>query len=70
MVPLPQLLAEVIMALGGALFAANAWALLRPRLRPGDQATPHPRARGRIVANIFIGLVVLVWGFASLIARS
>jgi len=68
--PLPQLFAELVMALGGALFAANAWALLRPRIRPDADDAPRPRARGRVLANLFIGLVVLVWGFASFVASS
>jgi hypothetical protein len=65
MIPLPQIIAELIMALGGALFLANVWALLKPAVRGGVK----PVARGRAVVNIFIGLLVLVWGFASFITH-
>ncbi|MBI4728552.1 MAG: hypothetical protein HY775_03510 [Acidobacteria bacterium] len=66
MIPLPQILAELVMALGGALLAANAWVLLRPRLKPGAQP---PARRPRAVVNGLIGLVVLAWGAGSFFAR-
>ncbi|MGZ4104656.1 MAG: hypothetical protein ACXVQY_06460 [Actinomycetota bacterium] len=69
MIPLPEILAELVMALGGALFAANAWALLRPVVRPNDPGPGKPLARGKVMLNAGIGLLVLVWGFASFIAR-
>jgi hypothetical protein len=67
-IPLPVILSEVIMALGGALLFANVWALLRPILRP-DQTPVRQVSRGRAITNAIIGLVVLVWGFASFITR-
>lgn len=68
MIPLPQIVAEIIMALGGALLAANVWALLQPRLRP-EKVPAKPVNRGRAVTNAIIGLVVLAWGFASFLTR-
>jgi len=68
MIPLPQILSEIIMALGGALLVANIWALVQPRLRP-DKPLPRPVNRGRAVTNAIIGAVVFVWGFASFITR-
>lgn len=68
MIPLPQILAEIIMALGGALLVANVWALLQPRLRP-EKKPARPVNRGRAVTNALIGLVVLAWGFASLVTQ-
>jgi hypothetical protein len=65
LIPLPQILAEFVMALGGALLVANGWALLRPKLRPDAPDVPRPQARGKVLVNAFIGLIVLVWGFAS-----
>ena len=65
MIPLPQILAEFIMAFGGALLVASGLALLRPRFRPEAPETARPQARGKVLVNAFIGLVVLVWGFAS-----
>ncbi len=69
MIPLPEILAELVMALGGALFAASVYALLRPYLRPNAPDPARPQARGRVLINAFIGFVVLVWGFASFISR-
>jgi hypothetical protein len=67
-IPLPQILAEVIMALGGALLVANAYALLQPKVRP-EKKPSRPVNRGRALTNAIIGFVVLVWGFASFITR-
>ncbi|MGH2726975.1 MAG: hypothetical protein ACRDKS_08355 [Actinomycetota bacterium] len=68
MIPLPVILAEIIMALGAALVFANLWALVQPKVRP-DKAPARPIQRGRAITNMIIGLVVLVWGFASFITR-
>jgi hypothetical protein len=77
------------MALGGALFGANAYALYRTRKtqqppaeggdagdtiqdRPqGPQLEPPQRvqARGRVVVNMLIGLVVFAWGLATFLVR-
>jgi hypothetical protein len=84
MIPLPVILAEIIMALGGALFGANAYALYRTRKgakQGGDDMQDRPQgpqpgmtpprvqARGRVVINMLIGLVVFVWGLATFIVR-
>lgn len=68
MIPLPEILSEVIMALGGALLIGSAWALLQPRFRP-DKVPAKPVNRGRALTNAIIGAVVFVWGFASFISR-
>jgi len=68
MIPLPVILSEIIMALGGALLVANAWALLQPRFRP-EKVPAKPVNRGRALTNAIIGAVVLVWGFASWITK-
>ena len=69
MIPLPQILAELIMALGGALFAANAWALAEPYVRRNAEAPARVQARGKVLINMSIGMIVFVWGFASFLAR-
>ena len=69
MIPLPQIIAELIMALGGALVLANVWALLRPIVRPDAPAPARSVSRGRALVNAGIGLVVLVWGFASFVTK-
>jgi hypothetical protein len=68
MIPLPVILSEIIMALGGALLVANAWALLQPRFRP-EKVPAKPVNRGRALTNAIIGTLVLVWGFASWITK-
>ncbi len=68
MITLPQLVAEIVMALGGAMLFANLWALLQPRFRP-EKTPTRPVQRGRALTNAIIGLLVFVWGFASFIAR-
>lgn len=66
MIPLPVIIAELIMALGAALLVANVWALMKPRVRPDGRPV---QARGRVLTNAFIGLIVFVWGFATFITR-
>jgi hypothetical protein len=68
LITLPQLVAEIVMALGAALLAANVWALLQPRFRP-EKVPARPINKGRALTNAIIGLLVFVWGFASFIAR-
>lgn len=73
MIPLPQILAEIVMALGGALLVANVLALVRAPRRlqeeaKGAAAPPRPQ-RGRAIVNAVIGFVVLAWGFASFVSR-
>ncbi|TMK50772.1 MAG: hypothetical protein E6G59_09630 [Actinobacteria bacterium] len=70
MIPLPEILAELVMALGGALLAANAWALLRPVVRPSSPGPGRAPARSKVLINMAIGLVVFVWGLASFITRA
>ena len=65
MVPLPVILAELIMALGAALLGASMLALFRPRRDPDTGQPVRAQARGKVLINAFIGLVVLVWGLAS-----
>lgn len=66
-----EVLRELLVALGAALFLGNLLALVRRRppasLAQGEQ--PLPRAPvGRTVLYLMIGLVVMIWGIASLTA--
>lgn len=82
MIPLPVIVAELIMALGGALFGANALALYKTRrTQRGDTMQdrpqgPHPApprrqlAPGRILINMLIGLVVFTWGLGTFLVRT
>jgi hypothetical protein len=61
-----DLLAWLVLALGGALFAGNVMALVKPPpLKEGDLAKAPI---GRSVLMGLIGLVAAVWSLASLIS--
>lgn len=68
MIPLPQILAELMIGLGGALVVGTLLALWRPRV--GEDGVRVVTARGRAVVNLFIGVLVLVWGFASFVTKN
>jgi hypothetical protein len=70
MIPLGQLAAELVLAVGGALFVANAWVLLRLLIqrRSGKQA-PRPASMTRVYVNLGVGAVASTWGIATLITR-
>jgi hypothetical protein len=62
-----DLMAFLVLALGGALLVGNVMALVRP--------PPHPAAgdlrrapAGRSLVMALIGLVAAVWALASLVA--
>ncbi len=63
-----NLLVMLVMALGLALCVGNLAALTRPRraLRPGELRRA-PRRRSLAMASV--GLLVFVWGLASLTSR-
>jgi hypothetical protein len=60
-----DLLAWLVLALGGAMAVGNALALLRPppQTKKGDLARAPV---GRSLAMLVIGLVAAVWALASL----
>ncbi len=63
-----ELLVMLVMALGLALFVGNLGALTRPRrqARPGEL---RKAPRGRSLGMAGVGLLVFVWGLASLVSR-
>ena len=84
-----EILLELVTALGAALFAANAWALVRRRrdrttaareavmrARPGSPVRGKTKIAttgnldlapvGRTIAYMLVGLVVAIWGIASI----
>ena len=71
-----EVLRELLVAMGGALFVGNLMALLRRRAPatvrrvPADEdGHPLPDApAARTVTYLVIGFVVALWGIASLIA--
>ena len=66
-----EVLRELLVAMGAALFVGNLVALLRRRAPASvtEEGEALPRAPlGRTVAYLVIGFVVAVWGVASLAA--
>jgi hypothetical protein len=63
-----ELLVMIVMALGLALCVGNLGALTRPRRqrRPGELKRAP---RGRSLGMAALGLLVFVWGLASLLSR-
>jgi len=66
-----EVLRELLVAMGAALFVGNLLALLRRRVPASvgedGEALRRPPV-GRMIAFMLIGLVVAVWGLASLLA--
>jgi phosphotransacetylase len=74
-----QVLRELVVAMGAALFIGNLLALVR-RSRPAqdsdgeletdaaadDAIAPRPAPVARTLVYLVIGLVVMVWGIASI----
>jgi hypothetical protein len=63
-----DLLAWLVLALGGALFAGNLFAIVKPpeRQREATDLERAPIARSVVMA--IVGLVAAVWALGSLIA--
>jgi hypothetical protein len=68
MIPLPQIIAEIIMGLGAALIVGTLLAVWRPRV--DENGVRQVTAKGRAVLNIFLGALVFVWGLASFITKN
>ncbi len=75
-----EVMRELVLALGGALFLANGLALVRRRSdarRAGTRRVPAhggdadlPQAPlARTVTYMLIGLIVAVWALASIVTR-
>ena len=66
-----EVLRELLFALGAALFFGNLWALLRRRapasLAEDGTALPQPPL-ARTITFMGVGLIVAIWGLASLMA--
>jgi hypothetical protein len=66
-----DLLAWLVLALGGALFAGNLLALIKPPPNQGELAKEGELAKapvGRSVLMGVIGLIAAVWALASLVS--
>jgi hypothetical protein len=66
-----EVLRELLVAMGAALFVGNLMALLRRRapasVADDGHALPRPPV-GRTIAFMIMGLVIALWGLASLLA--
>ena len=62
-----DLLAWMVIALGGAMFAGNVAALVRPpkERRDANDLTKAPVVRSVVMATI--GAIAMVWAFVSLL---
>ena len=67
-----EVLRELLVAMGAALFVGNLMALLRRRRAPvavSEDGHTLPQAPvARTVTYLVIGFVVALWGIASLVA--
>ena len=65
-----NLLALLVLALGGALAAGNLLALIRPRVPNEDDTEDllEQAPLGRSLAMIAFGLIAAIWALASLIS--
>jgi hypothetical protein len=63
-----DLLAWLMLALGGALLVGNVAAIVRPPTRPQEEGALERAPVGRSVVMAVVGLFAAVWALASLIA--
>jgi hypothetical protein len=63
-----DLLAWLVLALGGALLVGNVAAIVRPPERPLEEAALERAPVWRSVVMAVVGLVAAVWALASLLA--
>ncbi len=63
-----NLLAWLVLALGAAMAAGNAAALLRPPPQRREPADLERAPVGRCVLYIAVGLVAAIWALASLLS--
>jgi hypothetical protein len=63
-----DLLAWLVLALGGALLVGNVAAIVRPPERPLEEGALDRAPVARSVVMAAVGLVAAVWALASLLA--
>ena len=63
-----QLLAYLLLALGGALFVGNVLALLRPPARKDDGDLARAPV-GRSLVMAVLGFVAAVWALGSIVRK-
>lgn len=63
-----DLLAWLVLALGGALVAGNLMAIIRPPERPAEEGQLARAPVWRSVLMALVGLVAAIWALASLVS--
>ena len=63
-----DLIQYLLLALGGALFAGNIMAIVRPPAEPKDDEALEKAPIGRSLLYAGLGLVAAVWALATLIS--
>lgn len=63
-----DLLAWLVLALGGALFAGNTLALIKPPPSRVGRADLVRAPRGRSIVMAVVGLVAALWALGSLVS--
>lgn len=63
-----DLLPFLVLAFGGALFAGNLLAVIRPPARQLDEGHLERAPVARSLAFAFIGLIAAIWAIASLVS--
>ena len=66
--PFGELVVELLLGVGAALFAANLAVVLRHRYAKDPDALPPRPPTGRLVTGMVVGGVVAMWALATLIA--
>ena len=64
-----DLLAYLVLALGGAMAAGNLAALIRPRRQQRDPTDLAHAPVGRSVVFVVVGMAAAVWAVATLVYR-
>ena len=69
MIPLPQLLSELMLGLGAALFGANLLVAIRSRRPPPSKKSkrPAPTSMSRVYFNMALGAIVALVGLAAVV---
>jgi len=58
---------EIVLAIGAALLVGNLAVIINERRRKPEDSRPKPNMKV-VAVNIVIGIVLTVWGLASLLA--
>ncbi len=66
-VPVGDLMRQLVLALGAAMLVGGVSVLIRERWGPADRPKPNMKV---VALNLAIGTVLAVWGLGSILAAS